>query len=85
MIKIKSYGRYEILIEKPKSEYLIEIKKKHYIPIILKIKSNEINEYHIDVILKKALSVHDRKYEGPSKIISIKKIEQHKPSPMEDH
>ena len=69
--KIKSLEQFNIIIEKPKNTFTVEIKKKHYIPILLKIKPNIENEYIIKVILKKALSVHDKGYEGPSKIISI--------------
>ena len=74
--KIKSFGKYEIVIEKPKSIYSIEIEKKHYIPIVIRdIKFSKKSKYNIEVILRKSLSVHDEEYEGPSKVVSVKKIE----------
>ena len=73
--KIKSAGEYVILMNNLKSEYFIEIKKKRFIPIILNIKPKVNNEYVIKVILRKAFSIHDKENEGPSKIISIKKLD----------
>jgi hypothetical protein len=72
--KIKSLGKFEILIDNPKSIYSIEIKKRRYISLIIEdIKIEGETQYQIGVILKRALSVHDKKYEGVSKLVSIEK------------
>lgn len=73
--KIKSLEKLDIIIENPKSNYSIEIKKKGYISLVVTdIKVNNGLNYQLDVILRKELPVDDEKYEGPSELVSFKNI-----------
>ena len=59
-------GKFNILTEKTISEFSLEIKKRGYITLIVNGISKDKT---FDVIFKKALSVHDKDYDGTSEII----------------
>ena len=59
-------GKFNIKTKKGIKKYTLEIKKRGYITVLM---TEITRDTTIDVILRKALSVHDKEYEGPSKII----------------
>jgi hypothetical protein len=60
------YGKFNITTEKNITEFTLEIKKRKYITIVIE---GIFKNKSFDVILRKALSVHDKGYEGSSELI----------------
>jgi hypothetical protein len=69
-----SKGNYEIIIDKSKSNYSLEIKKRRYMTLVVDLDKTQKIDYTIEAILKKAYGSHDsEKYEGESMLLSIEK------------
>lgn len=59
-------GKFNIVTKKNVTKFSLEIKKKGFVTVLF----TEINKNtSFDVIFRKVFSVHDKKNEGPSKII----------------
>ena len=74
-VKTDKNGFFKFSIEEPETEYIVIIKKKKYIPIIIESFSlqEKYRDFYLKIILKRMLSVHDKDYDGLSKVISIEK------------
>jgi hypothetical protein len=74
-VRTDEKGYFKFTVEEPEAEYKVIIKKKKYIPI--NIESFSLKEnfkyFYFKVILKRMLSVHDKNYDGFSKVLSIEK------------
>lgn len=60
-------GKFKITTDKNITEFALEIKKRKYVTIVIQGISDDKS---FDVILRKALSIHDKGYEGSSELIT---------------
>ncbi len=70
-IKPDKNGKFKILVKNPTDDLHLEIKKKDYVTLVIKnvFFDKTKSKIEFDVILRKALSVHDENYKGSSELI----------------